>query len=406
MSENAAAWRRAIEKKLRHIEELKERASGRGPPLNSAQREKLASEAELRGQLEAALAAANAAPSMPPATVPNATAVESASANPRAIEKKLRQIAELKARLAAGDTLDDRQREKISREAELRANLAALNENSEQSARPPPDESDIISHPPKRPRPIESGHHGANGSQSGAATIAPAPAWDTRSAPVPPDSALAANAAAADAEGAACSHCGRTGHMPRVCTFGLRDGEAFLRCPSTGPAQPCFPRLFVVPLRRAVPSFDPAALRDGRVDVGVRCVSASLFRSQSIRQNTTTVLCFGNAPGGSAGSLDSGGGQRIVEVRGALVRNLRPDEHSLARRIRAVSDGPGAAAADAAVAAARSAAAAAAALGEAATDDGPVGAWSRGETRGISSRDVLSCAGTRGGGRIDPMPTH
>jgi len=95
-------------------------------------------------------------------------------------------------------------------------------------------------------------------------------------------------------------------------------------------ASPCFPRHFVVPLQRASPSFDVEKLRQGRVDVGLRCITAGLFRSQSLRTNNQISLCFLGA-GDAAGS-------RTVQVNGALVRELRPDERSMAERVRAVSD--------------------------------------------------------------------
>ena len=185
---------------------------------------------------------------------------------------------------------------------------------------------------------------------------------------------------------AACSHCSRPGCAPRVCSFGLAEGERFLLCSRTQPA-PCFPRIFVVPLRRATPSFDCDDLRAGRVDVGLRCVNAALFRSQSLRQNTQVVLCFGDYSsgvegGGGSGSNGSGGNrssERLVEVHGAMVRDLRPDERSLApaarhrrragrapRRRRDAARGPE--------------------RGRP-TDDGLLGRRSRGEHRGFRSRE-------------------
>ena len=118
-----------------------------------------------------------------------------------------------------------------------------------------------------------------------------------------------------------------------------RRRQSFLLCRGTQPASPCFPRTFIVPLRRAAPNFDPDALRDGRVDVGLRCVSSGLFRSQSLRQNSRVLLCFGVPEAeaeASSSSSSSSGPPRVVEVDGALVRDLRPDELSLAKRIRAV----------------------------------------------------------------------
>ena len=70
-------------------------------------------------------------------------------------------------------------------------------------------------------------------------------------------------------------------------------------------------------------------------------------------------------------------------MRGALVRDLRPDELSLALRLRVVSEAEGAAAAEAEAQAARDALAARTptAAGRAAVE-----AWSRSATRGLSSR--------------------
>jgi len=86
----------------------------------------------------------------------------------------------------------------------------------------------------------------------------------------------------------------------------------------------CFARHFIVPMHRARADFDVLNLRDGRVDVGMRCVTAALFRSQSLRTNVQVSVCFGASA-------------RIVQVCGALVRDLRPDERSLADRVRFVA---------------------------------------------------------------------
>lgn len=141
---------------------------------------------------------------------------------------------------------------------------------------------------------------------------------------------------------ATCGHCGRYGHAASQCTFGLHPNERFIFCGArrSGASEEttngyeedgagvsrclCFPRHFVVPLVRASAAFDVERLRVGRVDVGLRCITASLFRSQSLRTNAQVTLCFGAS-------------QRSVRVAGALVRDLRPDERSLAERVRAVS---------------------------------------------------------------------
>ena len=60
----------------------------------------------------------------------------------------------------------------------------------------------------------------------------------------------------------------------------------------------------------------------GRMDVGCSCVSAALFRSQSLRGNTCVSLCFKEEA------------QRL-EVRGASIRRLQPDDFSVAVRLHA-----------------------------------------------------------------------
>ena len=70
-------------------------------------------------------------------------------------------------------------------------------------------------------------------------------------------------------------------------------------------------------------------------------------------------------------------------MRGALVRDLRPDELSLALRLRVVSEAEGAAAAEAEAQAARDALAA---RTPTPTGRAAVEAWSRSATRGLSSR--------------------
>ena len=73
--------------------------------------------------------------------------------------------------------------------------------------------------------------------------------------------------------------------------------QRFLYCGAN-----CFPRRFLVRLERAEVKFDPQdPSRGGRADVGLRCTTAGLFRSQSIRRNAQVTLCFEAAP-------------RIVEV--------------------------------------------------------------------------------------------
>jgi hypothetical protein len=74
-----------------------------------------------------------------------------------------------------------------------------------------------------------------------------------------------------------------------------------------------------VPLHRAAPDFDLDDLTDGRVDVGCRCTSAALFRSQSLRHNTELRLCFQE--------------ECVLCISGGLVRNLTPDERCISSRM-------------------------------------------------------------------------
>lgn len=123
---------------------------------------------------------------------------------------------------------------------------------------------------------------------------------------------------------ATCGHCGYFGHAAATCSFGLEPQDRFLFCAGSLPASGCFARHFLVPLQRAAVEFDVERLREGRVDVGLRCITATFFRSQSLRTNAQITLAFG-------ASL------RSVQISGALVRDLRPDERSLAERVRAVA---------------------------------------------------------------------
>jgi len=63
------------------------------------------------------------------------------------------------------------------------------------------------------------------------------------------------------------------------------------------------------------------------MDVGCSCVSAALFRSQSLRGNTCVSLCFKEEA------------QRL-EVRGASIRRLQPDDFSVAVRLHAAMASP------------------------------------------------------------------
>lgn len=95
----------------------------------------------------------------------------------------------------------------------------------------------------------------------------------------------------------------------------------------TGPRLPCFWRRFIVPLGSAsAEKFNPADPRgSGRADVGLRCISAGLFRSQGLRHNSQICLSFEKSG-------------HTIEVTGALARGLVPDEGALATRVRAGLD--------------------------------------------------------------------
>ncbi|CAE7407119.1 rsmH [Symbiodinium microadriaticum] len=119
-----------------------------------------------------------------------------------------------------------------------------------------------------------------------------------------------------------CNHCGKVGHTTKRCTFGAKPSERFLPCEGTRPKAPCFWRRFLLPLQRAnaqtFTADDPRAC--GRADVGLRCVSAALFRSQGLRRNTQVCLSFEAS-------------NHTLEVSGALARGLVPDEPRLASRV-------------------------------------------------------------------------
>ncbi|CAD7966425.1 unnamed protein product [Amoebophrya sp. A120] len=99
-----------------------------------------------------------------------------------------------------------------------------------------------------------------------------------------------------------CNHCRQSGHVAKTCHYGAVSHQRFLRCLDSST---CFPRQFLVLLRRACPDFEVDNLRDGRVDVGVSSVSAALFRSQSLRHNTSISLVMtGNKKVTGEGALE------------------------------------------------------------------------------------------------------
>jgi hypothetical protein len=414
--------RRAIEKKLREIEELNAKA-GRGEKLDDRQRAKVSRESELRASLlevHDELGQPNApSAEMPRPSPPQAAAAKPLPPPPRALHAQLEagvrlrvdgRAAKVKSVLPSGEvrvrykedgtkgTLhlpsDD---ERVSEvRPPKRKREAGEEDDVEDEDDEEEDEEENKEAPPKHPNGTIQG--GARAGSFASANASFVESNGQRGAlPV-----LAS--AVATASGLVCGFCGRSGHTPRACTFGLGATERFLCCSGTHPVR-CFTRTFIVPLRRASPSFDCEALRQGRVDVGVRCVSAALFRSQSLRQNSRVLLCLMGEMGeigaastkggafakGGAGAIVEGRGARILEVCGSVVRDLRPDEHSLSRRLRAVSDASGAAAAE--VLADKARHALSVAPGAPPGEDGPVGVWSRDETRGLSSAegDLMVC---------------
>jgi tRNA pseudouridine-54 N-methylase len=247
----------------------------------------------------------------------------------RALKKKLRHIDELNARAARGDSLDAQQRATVARERALRADLAACERGD--AVPPPPAAVPAAAAPYERYE--RKRERAPPAAEQWTATKRP-----SRPPPPPP-----AAAAPVDDDGVErCGFCRAVGHVASHCTFGQQAGERVMACPSRAPTAPCASRLFVLPMRRCAYDFDPTEPRAGRVDVGLRCLSAALFRSQGLRRNTQVALCFEGEP--AAPQLDRDGapiGARTLVVSGALVRDLRPDELSLAARVREALDDSG-----------------------------------------------------------------
>ncbi|KAL1523241.1 hypothetical protein AB1Y20_018192 [Prymnesium parvum] len=323
----------------------------------------------------------------------------------RALLKKLRHVDELKRKQAGGETLDEQQLAKLSREPELLASLSQLEQRAggaEVHSSAPSASTFPSPSPSPSPFPSTATATATSIAAAAALEVGAKLLVDGRKAKVkridtserrvkvkfrddksvewvPQASGRLAAAAVAGAgapppplippPAARCAHCGDARHEARLCSFGLAAAEQFLPCGAEGAAR-CFSRTFIVPLRRARAAFDVDDLRDGRVDVGLRCVSSALFRSQSLRRNTQLLLCFGGEQPA-----------RLVGVLGSMVRDLRPDEKSLALRVRAVSDAEGAAAAAAELERARRENTAEA-----------IGSWSRSATRGWTSceGDILA----------------
>ena len=391
--ESALAFKKALEKKLRQIEGLQKKRDA-GVALDASQKQKLQREAELRVQLseaEARLAQSelslvttreaesleaeveNAAPPPPepqsepePALPPGTPEAILASLNPAPGDAPLPSIS-------TGSRLHvDGRKAKIKSivgEPASKIKVKFSDDDSKAWLQLPLEWPRVSQVRPSKAKPAEP-------------PLPPSPPADP---PLPPSLSAAPPASTAARPSppvfpspGSCNHCGKSCSSARLCTFGLGPGETIMRCSGRTPVSACFPRVFIVPLRRAAATFDadgPNLRLQGRLDVGLRCVSSALFRSQSLRNNTSVLLCFGEGP------------PRVLEVNGALVRDARPDEASLAKRIRAVSDIAGAARAQAAADAAARESLSHIASPSSIPDDGPLGQWSRGATRGLSSRD-------------------
>jgi tRNA (pseudouridine54-N1)-methyltransferase len=99
-------------------------------------------------------------------------------------------------------------------------------------------------------------------------------------------------------------------------------------------------RRFVVIGREAIASddflLDDVAGTSGRLDIGLRCVRAALLVSHGLRRDVTVDLVLGGGPRAP----------RVLRIRGAGVKFLRPDERALAVLARKVlasvaDEGPG-----------------------------------------------------------------
>ncbi len=99
-------------------------------------------------------------------------------------------------------------------------------------------------------------------------------------------------------------------------------------------------RRFVVIGREAIASddflLDDVPGTSGRLDIGLRCVRAALLVSHGLRRDVTVDLVLGGGPRAP----------RVLRVRGAGVKFLRPDERALAVLARKVlasvaDEGPG-----------------------------------------------------------------
>jgi len=152
MTESAGKNEKNIRKKLRQIEVLEEKQQ-KGEDLNEDQLAKIANKATLQAELKACLAGETVPAAKPPAQVSQAAPVAAAPAaasasavaaaaepvvsaaaapapdsaaptkNRKAIEKKLRQIAEIEEKQRNGETLNADQEAKLATKKELEADL-------------------------------------------------------------------------------------------------------------------------------------------------------------------------------------------------------------------------------------------------------------------------------------------
>mmetsp|Transcript_67741 Transcript_67741/g.107316 ORF Transcript_67741/g.107316 Transcript_67741/m.107316 type:complete len:274 (+) Transcript_67741:55-876(+) len=119
---------KALEKKLRQIEQLEERQA-KGEALNEDQLSKIAAKAKIQADLTSVLNGEEPRAEEPKAVVEESVAVDepvapaAAQKNKKAIEKKLRQIADIELKQQNGEELNEDQRLKLASKAELEAQL-------------------------------------------------------------------------------------------------------------------------------------------------------------------------------------------------------------------------------------------------------------------------------------------